>query len=129
MRAGLVCKIKSTHPVLFSLLVLVLPIAVLGVVSASAHAQLDDPTRPPGHRLVLPGGKKATKDIKFSLSSVYISSVRRTAVINDRRVEQGDHVNGAKVVEILPAAVKLKRQGKVFTVRLLSQVVKKTRTR
>ena len=90
------------------------------------YAQLDDPTRPPGYRLVLPGGKTAAATtIRFSLSSVRISSTRRTAVINDRMVEAGDKVNGAKVVAIFPSSVKLKKQGKVFTVRLLSRISKK----
>jgi MSHA biogenesis protein MshK len=99
------------------------------LVPIAAQAQLDDPTRPPGYRLVLPGGKKAsTGAIRYLLSSVRISSTRRSAVINDRSAEVGDHVNGAKVVAIYPSAVKLKKQGKIFTVRLLSRISKKRRT-
>ena len=101
---------------------------MFSVVPMTLQAQLDDPTRPPGYRLVLPGGKKATT-IRFSLSSVRISSTRRSAVVNDRSVEAGDLINGAKVVAIYPSSVKLKKQGKTFTVRLISQVMKKTRTR
>lgn len=96
--------------------------------STIVHAQLDDPTRPPGYRLVLPGGKKATT-VRYSLSSVRISSTRRSAIVNDRSVEAGDLINGAKVVAIYPSSVKLKKQGKTFTVRLVSQIKKKTRTR
>ncbi len=99
------------------------------MLSNNVLAQLDDPTRPPGYRLVLPGGKKASTKTYYSLSSVRISQMRRTAVINDRRVEAGDIVNGAKVVAIYPSSVKLTKQGKTFTIRLLSQVVKKVRTR
>ena len=92
------------------------------------QAQLDDPTRPPGYRLILPGGKKATSD-RFFLSSVRISSVRRSAVVNDRSVETGDTINGARVVAIYPSSVKLNKQGKVFVVQLVSQIVKKTKVR
>ena len=93
------------------------------------QAQLDDPMRPPGYRLVLPSGQKAASAIiRYSLSSVRISSTRRSAVINDRSVEVGDKVNAAKVVAIYPSSVKLKKQGKIFTVRLLSRISKKTRT-
>ena len=99
------------------------------IVPITIQAQLDDPTRPPGYRLVLPGGKKATAVVRFFLSSVRISSARRSAVVNDRSVEAGDLVNGAKVVAIYPSSVKLKKEGKTFTVRLVSQVVKKTITR
>ena len=97
--------------------------------SNNVLAQLDDPTRPPGYRLVLPGGKKASAKTHFSLSSVRISKMRRLAVINERSVEKGDMVNGAKVIAIYPSSVKLSKQGKTFTIRLLSQVVKKTKTR
>lgn len=92
----------------------------------AVQAQLDDPTRPPGYRLVLPGGKKAATAIRFSLSSVRISSTRRTAIINDRTVEVGDKVNSAKVIAIYPSSVKLKKLGKIFTIRLLSRIAKKT---
>ena len=110
---------------LFTLFILM----IFSIVPITLKAQLDDPTRPPGHRLVLPGGKKANGVIQYSLSSVRISSARRTAVVNDRFVEPGDIINGAKVVAIYPSSVKLKKQGKTFTLRLVSQAVKKTRTR
>jgi hypothetical protein len=122
MRVGLVFKQKL---ILSSLSILIMFFLVL----LAAQAQLDDPTRPPGHRLVLPGGKTAATGIHFSLSSVRISSTRRSAIVNNRSVEAGDVVNGAKVVAIYPAAVKLKKQGKIFTVRLISHRVKKTRIR
>ena len=99
------------------------------VLSNNVLAQLDDPTRPPGHRLVLPGGKKAATKTHFLLSSVRISKMRRSAIVNDRPVETGDTVNGAKVIAIYPSSVKLSKQGKTFTIRLLSQVIKKTRIR
>jgi len=122
MKAGLVFKQKMT---LFTLFILM----IFSIVPVTLQAQLDDPTRPPGYRLVLPGGKKAATVDRFSLSSVRISLTRRSAIVNDRSVESGDMVNGAKVVAIYPSSVKLKKQGKIFTVRLISQVVKKTRTR
>lgn len=120
MRAGLVFNQKKLLLGLLFAFYLV-PVAV--------QAQLDDPTRPPGHRLVLPGGEKAssTAAITYTLSSVFISPMRRSAIVNDRSVELGDIINGAKVVEIYPSAVKLKKQGKIFTIRLVSQVIKKSR--
>lgn len=122
MRAGLVFKQKS--------ILSGLSISIMFLLTFTAvYAQLDDPTRPPGYRLALPGGKKAAVGTYFSLSSVRISSTRRSAIVNDRSVEPGDVVNGAKVVAIYPAAVKLKKQGKVFTVKLVSQEIKKTRIR
>ena len=97
-------------------------------MSTALQAQLDDPTRPPGHRLFFPGGKKATTE-RFTLSSIRISSVRRSAIMNDRTVEAGDTVNGAKVVAIYSSSVKLRKQGKVFTVKLIEQVLNKVKIR
>lgn len=104
MRAGLVSKYTVPLFIMFFLA----PITL--------QAQLDDPTRPLGYRLSLPGGKKSV--IRFSLSSVRISSARRSAVVNDQSVEAGDVIDGAKVVVIIPSAVKLNKQGKIFTVKL-----------
>lgn len=104
-------------------------ILLISSVSFTLQAQLDDPTRPPGYPLTIPGGKKSLKATSFTLSSVYISASRRAAVINNKNVEIGEYVGGAKIIAILPSSVQLKRKGKTFTVRLLSQVVKKTPAR
>lgn len=106
-----------------SLYMLVFSILTLSTFSASA--QMDDPTRPPGYKLVVPGKKKIATRRWYSLSMVQISAIQRTAVVNDRFVRIGDVVNGAKVIGIYPSAVKLKRKGKVFTVKLLSKMIKK----
>ena len=100
---------------------------IMFVMSTTLQAQLDDPTRPPGYRLATPGAKKVV--IHFSLSSVRISSTRRSAIVNDQSVEAGDVINGAKVIAIYPSSVKLNKQGKIFTVELVSRVMKKTRIR
>ena len=104
-------------------------IVLISSVSFTLQAQLDDPTRPPGYPLTIPGGKKSSNATSFTLSSVYISASRRAAVINNKKVEIGGYVGGAKVITILPSSVQLRRKGKTFTVRLLSQVVKKTPAR
>ncbi len=117
MRVGLVFSLKTLLSSLF--------ILMFSLASITVHAQLDDPTRPPGYRLILPGGQKVAGKISFSLSSVRISATRRSAIVNDRSVEPGDTVNGAKVVAIYPSTVKLKKQGKVFTIRLVSSISKK----
>ena len=117
MRDGLVFSLKTLLSSVFML--------AFSFASMAAQAQLDDPTRPPGYRLVLPGGQKAVGSIGFSLSSVRISPTRRSAIVNDRSVETGDTVNGAKVVAIYPSTVKLSKQGKVFTIRLVSSISKK----
>ncbi len=104
-------------------------ILVFSLVTLSVQAQLDDPTRPPGYRLALPGGKHAAVTTRYIVSAIRLSSNRRSAVINDRLVETGEKINGAKVIAIYPSAVKLKKQGKIFTVRLISRISKKLRMR
>ena len=109
---------------------IIITLGVLFCVLPVAQAQLDDPTRPPGYRLVLPGGKKAAgaKTVtRYVLSSVFISSSRRTAVINDKSVGVGEYVGGAKVHAINPSSVSLVKAGQKFSIRLHSQVVKKSR--
>lgn len=111
---------------MFNRSIITFVLAVFSLTPTVLQAQLDDPTRPPGYRLVLPGGKKATSD-RFFLSSVRISSIRRSAIVNDRSVETGDTINGAKVVAIYPSSIKLSKQGKLFIVKLVSQIIKKTK--
>ena len=119
MRIGSVFRRNIFQDNLLMRVTFVLSACLLAMSSFSVYAQLDDPTRPPGHRLVIPGQKKVTRAKRFSLSLIQISSTRRSAIVNDRIVEVGNTVNGAKV--------KLKKKGKVFTIKLLSQVVKRQR--
>lgn len=99
-------------------------LAACMLFSSQLMAQLDDPTRPPGYRLSIPGGVKS-REQTFSLSSVYISAARRAAVINGKTVKKGSIINGARVIAIEPSEVKLKRDGKVISVRLLSGSISK----
>lgn len=100
-------------------------VCLLGSGSISAMAQLDDPMRPPGHRLFVPGQKNSSTSVRYTVSMVQISSLRRTAIVNNRLVEVGDVVRGAKILGIYPSSVKLRKQGKTFTVKLLSRGIKK----
>lgn len=129
MRAGSVFDRRKIQINQSRVILITISIMITVSVSFTLQAQLDDPTRPPGYPLTLPGGKKSLKEISYTLSSVYISASRRTAVINNKSVELGGYVGNAKVIAILPSSVKLKRRGKIFSVRLLSQVVKKTPAR
>ncbi len=117
MRAGLVFKFKSFLPILL-LTVFLTPVTVM--------AQLDDPTRPPGYSLYTPGGKKKISQ-RFVLTAIRISDSHRTAEINDRLVEEGSRVNGARVIAISPTAVKLEKEGRVISLRLVKRLEKTVR--
>ncbi|WP_127474647.1 hypothetical protein [Sulfurivermis fontis] len=79
--------------------------------------------RPPGRAAV--STAMASGAAQFVLSSTLIARERRSAVINGRSVGVGDHVNGARVIEIQPSQVRLQHQGRQLTLSLLPVAVKK----
>jgi hypothetical protein len=94
---------------------------LLGLVMQSAAA-LEDPMRPPGNAAT---AKSSAGVTRFVLSSTLIARERRSAVINGRSVGVGELVDGARVIEILPAQVRLQHQGRQLTLQLLPVAVKK----
>jgi len=95
------------------------------LMAGAAPAQaLKDPTRPPGAQSVK-AQKAAPRPLRWTLGSTLVSPQRRTAVINGRVVAVGEKINGARVVEILPAKVRLRRKGRDITLVLLKQDVKR----
>ncbi len=83
---------------------------------------LDDPMRPPEFA---PPGVSAKVDKGWRLSAIRIDADQRLAIINGRRLETGDWINRAQVVEILPQQVTLQGADGVFSVRLIRARVKK----
>jgi MSHA biogenesis protein MshK len=86
---------------------------------------MEDPTRPPTARATssyVPAKKR--QGPRWVLNSTLISSDRRTAVINDRVVAQGDQINGATVVSIQPSAVRLRDNGREVTLVMLKKNIK-----
>ena len=86
---------------------------------------MDDPTRPPTAKATssyVPTNK--SRGPRWTLHSTLVSSGRRTAVINDRVVAQGDRINGATVVSIEPSAVRLKEKGREVTLVMLKKNIK-----
>ena len=69
---------------------------------ASAFAQQNDPTRPP-------------VDAVTPVSSAEAADIQKLALINDKRVKEGDRVGGFTVSEILPNKVYLDRSGERIT--------------
>lgn len=100
---------------------LLLSLALL--LLAGRAVALDDPMRPPSHNAAATA--PAAGATPFVLSSTLIGRERRSAVINGRRVGVGDHIDGARIIEIQPAQVLLQRQGRQLTLSLLPVAVKK----
>ncbi len=90
-----------------------------------AGASLEDPTRPPTAQAVTqrPAVMKKTPT-RWVLSSTLVSSGRRSAVINNRVVSHGDRINGAVVVDIQPASVRLRTRGREITLVMLKKNIK-----
>lgn len=97
-------------------------VTLLLLMLMSAAAALEDPMRPPGSAAV---AGSSTAVARFVLSSTLIARDRRSAVINGRSVGVGDSINGARVIEIQPAQVRLQHQGRQITLSLLPVAVKK----
>ncbi|MFP4609835.1 MAG: hypothetical protein ACLFQT_02340 [Thiohalophilus sp.] len=84
-------------------------------------AQLDDPTRPPGHRL--PGSKQSAPS--WYVNTIKISEQERIAIVNGRRVQVGDSVGGARVLDIQPGYVRLRYQQEEIAIRLVPGTIRK----
>ena len=96
-------------------------VLLLAPVLAAAQETLRDPTRPYSARAVATttsgGGGKVTSS--FRVTAIFTSDMRRIAVVNGRRVAEGDQVDGATVVEILADRLRLDHHGKSITSRVL----------
>lgn len=86
---------------------------------------MEDPTRPPTAKATSTYvSAKKSKGPRWRLHSTLVSSGRRTAVINNRVVSQGDRINGATVVSIQPSAVRLRDKGREVTLMMLKKNIK-----
>ncbi len=94
----------------------------LGVVP-SARAELGDPTRPPDISTVSVESLESG-DAPFRVSSILMAPGRKIAIVNESRVEVGDEVGGATVIEINAQAVLLKLAGQEIELRISGQPVK-----
>lgn len=81
---------------------------VLPLVSIVQAQNIADPMRPPGRSAirVVPDGSASWK-----LTAILVSPQRRLAVINNRLVEVGNRVSGARVKAISNYAVELELSG------------------
>lgn len=106
-----------------NLFILIATAALLLSVAPTASAESDrDPTRPySAPPVVSPGSSSST----FNVSAIFVSKARRVAIVNGRRVTEGDSINGAIVVEINKDALRLNLHGKELTTRLLPAGLRK----
>ncbi len=90
---------------------------------------LRDPTRPYAAAPVAePTGARAIAKAKatgFNVTTILVSEKRRVAIVNGKRVSEGDKVDGATVVKILADRLQLDLHGKEITTRLLPDALRK----
>jgi MSHA biogenesis protein MshK len=101
-----------------------LALLLLGTSIADAQEVLRDPTRPFDAKPVSTASASGTGGGKSSVSTynvtaIFTSDSRRVAVVNGRRVIEGDRVDGATVIEILKDSLSLNVGGKVVKSRVL----------
>ncbi len=104
-------------------------IMLLLVTAAAASALASpptDPTRPPtsAEIQVFLGGENAAsqpEEQRWQLQSVLISDKRRLAIINDRRITEGDQIDSAEVLAIHPGRVELRYRSERIVLTLASR--------
>lgn len=107
--------------------VLIVMLAALATtLSSLATAEVPDPTRPMSGAEAMawvrgdkPGVTETLPDLH--LESVLISSRRRVAVINGRRVAEGEELLGARILEIRPDGVRIQRAGNQHTLQMAAR--------
>ncbi len=94
---------------------------LFGALSAYAQEALRDPTRPYDARPVATTsrGTGASRVSTYDVTAIFTSDSRRVAVVNGKRVIEGDKVDGATVVEIMNDRLSLDVGGNVITTRVL----------
>jgi MSHA biogenesis protein MshK len=85
---------------------------------------LIDPTRPAGQGSTATV-RAHTAHSDWTLDSTLVAPDRRVAVINGKRVSEGETVDGARVIQIRKLEVLIQAAGKRKTLQLLPDIVKK----
>lgn len=97
-----------------------LALALLAPLHSASGDDLRDPTRP-----YSAAPRRADAAIPFRVSAVFVARDRRVAIVNGKRVVEGDRVAGATVTAIYDNRVQLNLGGKPVVVRLLPDASRK----
>ena len=100
-----------------------IPLLICWLAGLGDAFALTDPTRPTDPAAFF-GTRTAAGGNAWSLQSILLASDRRVAVINGKRVQEGDRIGSARVIRIRDSQVLLRTGGRSLTLRLLPQTVK-----
>jgi MSHA biogenesis protein MshK len=104
---------------------LVVVMCLLTSMLPALASGMGDPLRPPGYATSYGNnGGSALSKPTWWVSEILFSGGRRIAIVNNVAVAIGDHVNGAKVVDIKPEHVVLKYKNGLINARLHTLLVK-----
>jgi MSHA biogenesis protein MshK len=90
-------------------------LAVLMISLTSQSAQ--DPMRPPSWMSNRSAPVVINTD-NLELQQILISTNRKLAIINESVVKEGEIIAGAKILKITKQWVKVKRQGRILTLKI-----------
>lgn len=90
---------------------------LLAVGARAEETAVRDPMRPFGS-VAAAGAAHATRGPRFALTGVLISPTRRIAIVNGKAYMPGEWIDGAEIVAIEPAAVRLREAGTELVVSL-----------
>lgn len=95
---------------------LLLAVLGLGAYGATWAEELSDPTRPPSPAELAAwrGHAPTGASSEFRLESILIGAGRRVAIINGRRLTEGETIDAATVVRIRPSRVELELDGRTL---------------
>lgn len=113
------------HGQLRSPRLLLAAVATMLLVAAPGHAVADlpDPTRPPLVHQAAVQRLNLDSPQQFTVSAIKIAGTARKAIVNNRLVSAGDHVDAGLVVEIAPGFVTIEYLSRRQRVGLLSSAV------
>ena len=100
-------------------------VLLFGPLLTDGAEALRDPTRPYAAAPVAEPTEARAKVTRFSVTAILVSQKRRVAIVNGKRVSEGDQVDGATVVKILADRLRLDLDGKEFTTRLPPDALRK----
>lgn len=100
---------------------------ILFSILSTASESLRDPTTPSGKTSsgFFLNGQTSQEFSAYTLSSLLISSTRRIAIINQKRVQEGELIDGKKVLKIAKEGVLI--QGPGEQPRMLKMLTKEVR--
>ena len=106
--------------------VFLLMLTCLVTYAANAYVvKMGDPLRPPEYKLEKPSYSHTVKKPSWRVNEILFSGARRVAIVNNVAVAIGDHISGARVVDIKPGHVVLQYKNKIIKSRLQTMSVKK----